>query len=32
MDDDTAYELTLDTKINAVTNLTGPYPDSDIRH
>lgn len=32
MDDDTAYELTLDTKIDAVTNLTGPYPDSDIRH
>ncbi len=32
MDDDTAYELTLDMKIDAVTNLTGPYPDSDIRH
>ncbi len=32
MEDDTAYEVTLDSEINSVTSITGPYPDSNIKH
>ncbi len=32
MDDETAYEITLDADTNSFSNLTGPYPDGNIRH
>ncbi len=32
MEDDTAYEVALDSEINSIGDITGPYPDSDIRH
>lgn len=32
MEDDTAYEVTLDSEINSVAFITGPYPDSNIKH
>ena len=32
MDDGTAYEITLESDTNSFSNLTGPYPDGNIRH
>ena len=32
MDDETAYEITLDADTNSFSNLMGPYPDGNIRH
>lgn len=32
MTDGTAYEIDLDNKTDSFGNLTGPYPDGDIRH
>ena len=32
MDDETAYEITLEADTNSFSNLTGPYPDGNIRH
>ena len=32
MDDETAYEITLDADTNSFTNLAGPYSDGNIRH
>ena len=32
MDDETVYEITLDADTNSFSNLTGPYPDGNIRH
>lgn len=32
MADGTAYEVLLDTKIDAVTDITGPYPTSEFEH
>lgn len=32
MEDDTAYEITLDDEIDSFYDIAGPYPDSDIRH
>lgn len=32
MEDDTAYEITLDSEIDSFYDIAGPYPDSDIRH
>lgn len=32
MEDGTAYEVSLDTEIDGVSNITGPYPDEDINH
>lgn len=32
MEDGTAYEVLLDSKIDAVTDITGPYPTSDFEH
>ena len=32
MDDETAYEITLEADTNSFTNLAGPYPDDNIRH
>ena len=32
MDDETAYEITLEVDTNSFSNLTGPYPDGNIRH
>ena len=32
MADGTAYEIDLDNKTDSFGNLTGPYPDGDIRH
>lgn len=32
MEDDTAYEISLDLQIDSVTDITGPYPDSNINH
>lgn len=32
MDDDTAYEVMMDPKVNSFSNIVGPYPNSDIQH
>lgn len=32
MEDGTAYEVLLDVKIDAATDITGPYPTSDFEH
>lgn len=32
MEDDTAYEIFLDSEVNSFSNLAGPYPNSDIQH
>lgn len=32
MEDDTAYEISLDLEIDSVSDITGPYPDSNINH
>ena len=32
MDDETVYEITLEADTNSFSNLTGPYPDGNIRH
>ena len=32
MDDETVYEITLEADTNGFSNLTGPYPDGNIRH
>lgn len=32
MDDGTVYEITLEADTNSFSNLTGPYPDGNIRH
>lgn len=32
MEDDTAYELSLDSEVNSVGDIIGPYPDSNIEH
>lgn len=32
MDDETAYEITLEADTNSFSNLTGPYPDGNILH
>lgn len=32
MEDSTAYEISLDTEIDGVSNITGPYPDAYINH
>lgn len=32
MEDGTAYEVLLDNKIDAVTDIIGPYPTSDFEH
>lgn len=32
MEDDTAYEISLDSEVDSFGNMAGPYPDSNIQH
>lgn len=32
MEDDTAYEIFMDSEVDSFSNIAGPYPNSDIQH